>query len=225
MSYTKTLTKNSIKVKPRYPVPMVKGKFVLEGQTKEQFIKLFPKHSNKRIMQWFGLSFAPLQRLKRELSLEKDMQAIKREQMRDVKRTCEKNGYYASLKGRKPSEACIEATRKMFREGFSPLRVLKAKNPRKFKRSIEKRRDKWLETRRRERARIIYGLPQKTKFHIVIQPLSHAASSQKHIMIKQNNYFSDPEHPSWVCYDSETTRSPRREATAIKHGLNIVAGE
>ncbi len=126
---------------------------------------------------------------------------------------------------RKPSEACIEATRKMFREGFNPLRVLKAKNPRKFKRSIEKRRDKWLEIRRRERARIIYGLPQKTKFHIVIQPLSHAASSQKYIMIKQNNYFSDPEHPSWVCYDSETTRSPRREATAIKHGLNIVAGE
>lgn len=225
MSFTPTPLKKDIKKKPRYPIPVVKGKYILEGDVKEKFVELFPKTCNRRMMQWFGLSFATLQRLKRELSLEKDMKAIMRQQARDCKRTCEKNGYYASIKGRRPSEATIEATRQRFRTGWNPLKALKEKNPRKFKKYIEKRRNSWQETRRKEKARIIYGLPQKTKFHIAINPLSHTASSQKHAMIKQNNYFSDPDHPSWVCYDSQTVRSPRREATAKKHGLRIMEGE
>lgn len=226
MSFTEPLTKEKIiKKKPRYPIPLVKGKYILEGELKEKFIQLFPKHSNRRIMQWFGISFATAQRLKRELSLKKDMKAIMREQARDCKRTCEKNGYYASLKGKRPSEKCIEATRQRFLSGFHPLKVLKKENPRKFKQTMKKRSAAWKETRRREKARIIYGLPQKTKFYIAINPLSHTASSQKYAMITQNNYFADPDHPSWVCYDSQTVRSPRREATARKHGLNIVEGE
>lgn len=44
-------------------------------------------------------------------------------------------------------------------------------------------------------------------------------------MIKYNNYFAADGHPSWVCWDADTVRSPRREATAIRHGLKIVEGE
>ena len=77
-------------------------KYCLEGEIRDKFIELFPKHSNRRIMQWFGISFSTLQRFKRELRLEKDMRKIRRELARDVKRICEKNGYYESLRRKKP---------------------------------------------------------------------------------------------------------------------------
>ena len=68
-------------------------------------------------------------------------------------------------------------------------------------------------------------MDQKTKIRIPITKMTRKAVAQKHCMIKHCNYFADYDHPSWVCYDSETIRSPRREATAVKHGLRVVAGE
>lgn len=44
-------------------------------------------------------------------------------------------------------------------------------------------------------------------------------------MKKRNNYFSVTEHPSWVCYDKDTRRSARSEATAQRYGLRVVAGD
>ena len=32
--------------------------YYLEGEIKEKFIELFPKHSTRRIMEWFGISFS-----------------------------------------------------------------------------------------------------------------------------------------------------------------------
>ena len=63
-------------------------------------------------------------------------------------------------------------------------------------------------------------------FRIPSSPLSHSASSHKHAMIKACNYFADPlGDPHIICYDSETQRSARREATAAKHGLKVVEAD
>lgn len=35
----------------------------------------------------------------------------------------------------------------------------------------------------------------------------------------------DPDHPYWVCFDGQTTRSPRMEKNAMAMGLEIVEGE
>lgn len=43
--------------------------------------------------------------------------------------------------------------------------------------------------------------------------------------IRKGFGFAADGHPSWVCWDADTVRSPRREATAIRHGLKIVEGE
>ena len=44
--------------------------------------------------------------------------------------------------------------------------------------------------------------------------------------IKCCNYFADPlGDPHIICYDSETRRSARREATAAKHGLKVVEAD
>lgn len=227
MAFTKTPAKPTCK--PRFPVPMRPHpragvmEYVLEGETREQFIKLFPIHSNQRIMRWFGLSFSSVQRFKRELGLKKDMKKIRKEHIADVKKTCEKKGIYESYRGKAPSPAAIEATKKMRAEGFHPLTQVKATNPRRYKRLIKKRSENFKELWRKEAMREEYGLERRTELRL--STITRKMSVQKSSMIRENNYFADPDHPDWVCYDNETRRSARREATAIRHGLRIVAGE
>lgn len=199
--------------------------YVLEGELKKKFIKLFPKNSNRRMMEWFGISFSTVQRFKNELGLKKDMKAIRRQQIMDVKKTCEENGYYDSLRGKPVSEACQEGRRRLFESGFCPLKALKKKNPRRYKafllRSSEAHKEVW----RKERLREEYGLERKTKLNISQRPMKSAAASFKNMMTHRLNYFSVPGHPWWIAYDSETNRSERSEATARKHGFEIIEGE
>ena len=200
-------------------------KYSLEGEIRDKFIELFPKHSNRRIMQWFGISFSTLQRFKRELGLEKDMRKIRRELARDVKRICEKNGYYESLRGKKPSEAALEATRRLRATGFHPLKRLKEISPLRYKATLEMMGKARSELYRKERLRVLYGLERKTRLRLPCKQRTHRASAQKYAMIKSCNYFAVDDDVWTVCYDSQTRRSPRREATAIKYGLKVVEGE
>ena len=200
--------------------------YYIEGELKERFCKLFPKNSNRRMMTWFGISFSTLQRFKREFGLEKDMKSIIRQQAKDTKRICEKNGYYASIRGKAPSEACLEATRQLRAAGFHPIKQFKANNPRKYKRMLRKKSEQRKELWRKERLRQKYDLDRQTSLHIPLNPLSHRAAAQKYAMIKACNYFADPlGDPHIVCYDSDTQRSARREATAAKHGLKVVEAD
>ena len=232
MSFNNTKTPNKPIGKAKWQVPMRPNaksgmkEYYLEGELKERFCQLFPKNSNRRMMAWFGLSFSTLQRFKREFGLEKDMQAVRKQQAKDIKKICERNGYYASIRGKAPSEACLEATRQLRAAGFHPMKQLKANNPRKYKRLMRKKSEQRKELYRKEQLRAFYGLERKTNLRIPTSPLSHSASSHKHAMIKACNYFADPfGDPHIICYDSETQRSAQREATAAKHGLKVVEAD
>lgn len=232
MSFNNTKTPLKPTKEAKWQVPMrPKPKsgvmeYYLEGELKERFCKLFPKKSNRRMMTWFGISFSTLQRFKREFGLEKDMQAVRKQQAKDIKKICGRNGYYASLRGKAPSEACLEATRQLRASGFHPMKQLKANNPRKYKRLMRKKSEQRKELWRKEQRRAFYGLERQTKLRITSSPLSHSASSHKHAMIKVCNYFADPlGDPHIICYDSETKRSARREATAAKYGLKVVEAD
>ena len=232
MSFNNTKTPSKPTTVAKWQVPMrPKHKsgakeYYLEGELKERFCKLFPKNSNRRMMTWFGISFSTLQRFKREFGLEKDMQAVRKQQAKDVKKICERNGYYASIRGKKPSEAAIEATRRLRASGFTPIKQLKANNPRKYKRMLRKRSEQRKELWRKERLRAFYGLERKTHLRIPSNPMSRKAIAHKYAMIKVCNYFADPlGDPHIICYDSETQRSARREATAAKHGLKVVEAD
>ena len=232
MSFNNTKTPNKPIGKAKWQVPMRPNaksgmmEYYIEGELKERFCKLFPKNSNRRMMTWFGIGFSTLQRFKREFGLEKDMKSIIRQQAKDTKRICEKNGYYASLRGKKPSEASIEATRRLRASGFHPLKQLKATNPRKYKRLLRKNSEQRKELFRKERLRAFYGLERKTHLRIPSNPMSRKAIAHKYAMIKVCNYFADPlGDPHIICYDSETQRSAQREATAAKHGLKVVEAD
>ena len=232
MSFNNTKTPNKPIGKAKWQVPMRphhkggKDQYYLEGELKERFCKLFPKNSNRRLMKWFGISFSTLQRFRRELGLQKDMRAIRKQLAKDIKKTCEKNGYYDSLRGHAPSEACMEATRQLRASGFHPMKQLKANNPRKYKRLMRKKSEQRKELWRKERMRMVYGLERRTKLRLPLNSLTHAASACKYMMIRECNYFADPDGDSHIiCYDSETRRSARREATAAKHGLKVVEAD
>lgn len=232
MSFNNTKTPLKPTTTAKWQVPMRphhkggKDEYYLEGELKERFCKLFPKNSNRRMMAWFGISFSTLQRFRRECGLEKDMKAIRKQQAKDTKKICERNGYYASLRGKAPSEACMEAARQLRAEGFHPIKQLKANNPRKYKRLMRKKGEQRKELWRKERLRAFYGLDRQTKLRIPAAPMSRRATAQKHAMIKFCNYFADPlGDPHIICYDSETQRSARREATAAKHGLKVVEAD
>ena len=232
MSFNNTKTPLKPTKEAKWQVPMRPNaksgmkEYYLEGELKERFCKLFPKNSNRRMMTWFGISFSTLQRFRRELGLQKDMRAIRKQQAKDVKKICERNGYYASIRGKAPSEACMEATRQLRASGFHPIKQLKANNPRKYKRMLRKKSEQRKELWRKEWLRALYGLERQTNLRIPSSPLSHRASSQKHAMIRCCNYFADPlGDPHIVCYDSDTQRSARREATAAKHGLKVVEAD
>ena len=232
MSFRNTKTPLKPTAAAKWQVPMRPNaksgvkEYYLEGELKERFCKLFPKNSNRRMMAWFGIGFSTLQRFKREFGLEKDMKSIRKQQAKDTKRICERNGYYASIRGKAPSEACMEAARRLRAAGFHPIKQLKANNPRKYKRLMQKKSEQRKELWRKERLRAFYGLDRQTNLHIPSSPLSHRAAAQKHAMIKFCNYFADPDgDPHIICYDSETQRSARREATAAKHGLKVVEAD
>lgn len=232
MSFNNTHTPVKPTTPAKWQVPMRQHpgmsvmEYYLEGELKDRFCQLFPKNSNRRLMTWFGISFATLQRFKRELGLEKDMRAIRKQQAKDTKKICEKNGYYDSIRGKAPSEACLEATRRLRASGFHPIKQLKASNPRKYKRLMQKKSEQRKELYRKERLRQDYGLERKTALNIPVSPLHHKTSVPKHAMIKACNYFADPDgDPRIVCYDSQTRRSARREATAEKYGIRVVEGE
>ena len=232
MSFSNTKTPNKPTTPAKWQIPTRpkyragKDEYYIEGELQESFCTLFPKNSNRRMMTWFGIGFSTLQRFKRELGLEKDMKAIRKQQAKDTKKICEHNGYYASLRGKSPSEACIEARQRLRAAGFNPMKQLKANNQRKYKRMLRKKGEKRKELYRKERLRSFYGLERKTRLRIPLIPLSYKASAQKHAMIRQCNYFADPlGDPHVICYDSETRRSARREATAEKHGLKVVEAD
>ena len=232
MSFRNTKTPLKPTKEAKWQVPMRPNEksgvkeYYLEGELKERFCKLFPKNSNRRLMAWFGISFSTLQRFRRECGLEKDMKAIRKQQAKDTKKICERNGYYASLRGKAPSEACMEAARQLRSEGFHPIKQLKANNPRKYKRLMRKKGEQRKELWHKERLRAFYGLDRQTKLRIPAAPMSRRATAQKHAMIKFCNYFPDPDgDPRIICYDSDTQRSERREATAAKYGLKVVEAD
>lgn len=74
-----------------------------------------------------------------------------------------------------------------------------------------------------ERFRVQSGQPRKTKLRI--RRLSDAGYKHRSNMILHYNYFADPDDITVLCYDEQTDRRPRCEATARRHGITIVPAD
>ena len=93
--------------------------YVLTDEQRAWLCKWFPEEENSRLMKASGMSHSTLHRFAREFGLTKSPKGwkrIKKRQAAHIKRVCEKNGYYDSLRGKQPSEACRKATAQMWQD-------------------------------------------------------------------------------------------------------------
>lgn len=225
---TKTPRLAEIDGKARYQVPshLVRGvkTYYLTPELEARFRKLYPVTMNRDMMRLFGISHSTLQRFKRLFGLEKKMNTIRHKHAQQVKRICEENGYYDSLRGKKPSEACIEASRRKRASGFHPLTELKKKNPRKYRRVVQQLSYARKELVRKEKIRVEWGLGQDTKIHIPYDPYGRKRSIFKNTC-KQVGYIPGNAHEPaerWkIFYTPDTKRGRIRERNGEKLGFKF----
>ena len=94
-------------------------KIVLTAEQEDWLRTYFPLIENKRLMKLSGLKDSSLHRFAREFGLKKSeegMHAIKKRQAAHIKRLCQKNGYYESMRGRPAPEEFLKANLKMWQE-------------------------------------------------------------------------------------------------------------
>lgn len=208
---------------------------VLDRAQKKWLRKWFPIAENSLLIEVSGLKLSTLHRNARELKLTKSDEGLKGIQKRataKVKRTCRKNGYYASIRGKQPSPQCREAIRQMWQEvrdgkRQSPLAIMRDTSPRKFKRYLEKRSATRAENTRKETLRIIYGLTRKTNYNIVLRKYTRKQVNHRYNAL-QKDYFvmQDCSERSGerynIYYDTHTKRSEKFEKNLVKDGFKVL---
>ena len=229
---TKTPTKAEIVGKPRYQVPtrLVRGvkTYYLTPELEAHFRRLFPVTLNRDMMRIFGLSFVTMQRFKRQLGLTKNKKVIIRKQAEVCKKVCEQNGWYDSLRGKAPSEACQEATRQLRASGFHPMKALKKKNPRKYRRILEKRSEARKAAMRRDRLLIDWGLTPHHNFVLPYDPYGRKRMTFRNCC-KQVGYIPGNariQAERWtIYYDQNTRRGVTREQHGVALGFKFLPYE
>ena len=210
-------------------------KWVLTPEQREWLCKWFPEVENSRLMTASGMSHSTLHRFAREFHLtksERGLRGIKKRQAAHIKRVCEKNGYYASLRGHPLSEACMQGTARMWqeiREGKRehPTRILKRTNPRKYRKWMQRKSEERRETIRKELLRVKYGLERKTRLKAVVmckytrRQTSHRYNALRRGYIVMEDCSESGGERYNIYYDDQTHRSEKFEKNLISDGFNV----
>ena len=205
---------------------------VLTDEQKEWLCKWFPEVENTRLMQASGMTHSTLHRLARTYGLtksDKGMRGIKKRQAAHIKKVCTENGWYDSLRGKEPSEACRRATAKMWqdiREGKRehPARVLRRKNPRKYRKWMQRKSEGRKEIIRKETRRVIYGLERHTNLNVVMckytkRQIGHRYNALKKGYILMVDCSEQGGERYNIYYDDQTERTAIFERNLEKDGF------
>lgn len=209
-------------------------KYVLTDEQRDWLCRWFPEIENSRLMKASGMTHSTLHRFACDLGLTKSakgMRAIKKRQAAHIKKLCEQNGYYDSLRGKALSESCREGVAQMWqdiRDGKRehPIKSLKRKNPRKYKRMLEMRKESRVELIRKEKRRAIYGLERHTKLYLPVVAYTKRQTSHRHNALRRGYFYSDvrDEHSPErfiIYYDDDTQRSAKFEQNLISDGFTV----
>ena len=210
--------------------------WVLTDEQREWLCKWFPEEENSRLMKTSGMSHSTLHRFAREFGLTKSPKGIKRIKKRQaahVKRLCEKNGYYDSLRGKQPSEACRKASAQMWQEirdgkREHPARIMKRTNPRKYRKLQQRKSQERKETIRKEMRRALYGMERKTRLKCIVlckftkRQVCHRYNAlRRGYIIMQDSSEQSGERYN-IYYDDQTERTPIFERNLQKDGFNLL---
>ena len=210
--------------------------YVLTDEQRAWLCKWFPEEENSRLMAASGMSHSTLHRFAREFGLTKSLKGwkrIKQRQAAHIKRVCEKNGYYDSIRGRQPSEACRKATARMWqdiREGKRehPARIMKRTNPRKYRKWMERKSQERKETIRKETRRVLYGMERKTRLKCIVMckytrsQTAHRYNALKRGYIVMEDCTEQGGERYNIYYDNETERAPIFEKNLLKDGFHLL---
>ena len=223
------------------PVPSGRGlggtvlKYFLTDEQQAWLCKWFPELGNSKLMKVSGMKFSTLHRFANSLGLTKSKKGLKRIRKKGAaraKRTCEKNGYYASIRGKQPSDACVQASRKMWQEISEgkrehPFQVMKRTDKRKYRKWIENKRKERTELIRRERQRMLYGLDRKTKLKIVVmnkytrKQVAHRYNALRRGYFVMDDCSEEGGERYNIYYDGETRRGEIFEQNLMEDGFVV----
>lgn len=189
-------------------------KIVLPEAQQRWLIEHFKHTKNDVIMVRLGLSHSTLHRIARELGLKKSRQFMKKCQAAAAQKgyeVCVSTGIYAALKGKQPPNSKSNC----FKKGVNNRDRL---SPRRYREMCEKRKQSWLRTRAKDKARFTFGFEQRTKFRFVKQ--SRQKISYRSNM-KKKGYIVDMEHNVFF-YTNEEMRRPIAERNGVKYGIRFL---
>lgn len=189
-----------------------------------QWIVRHYRHTkNDDIMAKFGIGENSLHRVARKYGLTKSRQHMKKMQWNatcHAHEACRRYGVYEETSIRMKKEAEERKARgERIPGSFMPGQSNRDRLTKKrFKECYERIHEKRRETIRKERLRIKWGLPQKTKMKLVSGGRKRAC--YRHLLRKKNYIVGRGEND--VYYDEHTDRRPKMEANAHKFGLRVV---
>lgn len=194
-------------------------------------VEHFPNTPNAEIMQRIDIAESTLYRIARRHGLKKEkryLSRMRRANLKEASRKCKELGVYKENAER--AKAMWKKTKMRPREewpGYKPgLKPWEqpGMTRRKYVRAKQKAEEAMRHQRKMEHFRIISGEKQQTKLRLRTN-ITHRASVQKCRMIKEYDYFAIEGEVDVICYDEQTRRSIKREATARRHGLKVEAAD
>ena len=126
---------------------------------------------------------------------------------------------------RKYNTKLSEGLREYNSRGRNWINELREKDPEAYRKKMQELGEVRKEIWEKERTRLKWGLPQKTRLPVKINPLGPKAQGIKGRMRRYRNYYGDAEHSTWLYYNSQTRRSEELEQRAKELGLKIIQGE
>lgn len=176
-------------------------KVVLTPQQEKWFITHFKHTKNEDVCKKLDISLTTMQRLKRKYGLKKSKQFMVKCQAECTQRAWEVN----RERGWPPKGFQIpNGDKGRFKPGYSPLERL---GPKKFAERAKKSAETRRATFKRERARVVWGLEQKTKLRVAKQPQEKLWLRW---YLKKRGYIVD-DVARIAYYDENTKRGKRIE--------------
>lgn len=168
-------------------------------QEQERWLKAHFRHTrNEEIGERLGISETTMHRFARELGLTKSRQHMRKTQRNAADKAKEshlRNGTYPPKGYRIPRSEEFQ-----FKAGVTPVeRLGKRKERKRVERSAESRR----KTFREEKARMLFGVPRKTRLRVVREP---RAKTCQRWYLKSRGYILD-ERELIAYWTDETRRS------------------
>lgn len=187
------------------------SKIILSPEQERWLVEHFKHTKNDEITQRLGISHVTLHRIARKLELKKSAQFMKK----CLAATQEAARIANRRRGWPPKGYRIpNSDKNCFKKGVTNLQRL---GPERNAERIAKSAASCRETRRKERARILFGLPQKTKLKIFTNP----KRIQLRYQLKKRGYIVERGGRE-ATVTPQTRRHPLYEEKARREGMRII---